>query len=831
MKNNNMVRIVFVLVSFFMLISSSAAALKHPYMLVKESEYDSLRNKAGEYPWSELIKNAEDAALSIEYAKEPNILKLYNETTDLASALALCYIIYPEERANYVKKFETDAYKFINDVTELKRNTNIPDSHGFNVGPSQVAFMAYLALDIMYNDIKPEIRKEIEADLKYIATNHYPKWLESKYAIEGMYALYTFGPESPEFSNKEKQYRDYLIGAATEDGIYTTGPGYAHTRLYYDRRVQKKIFIDVCEYHGFHNFYSDPVLTDLHEWVFGYSITPFNRTYTFGDSPPVKPYDKWTTAALRAERFSETAKNYAAWFIGPPEGFNYINTLLDYLLIDELPMEAKKPESRIFTNGGAWLLGNDHTQNNLSAALWNINTENESHNHFDVNSLNIAGYGEFILRNSGYDNWEEPDPETWKWIHKTAESSNTITINKKNHTSFRGSGVSKSIIGYGIEYAEAESGNSIPGGEHARNLMFVKSAKDKPGYFVVYDKVTTDKENSTVDIYLHPNSKIEPEVSVNGLYHFDIKNCTNVTDDIYLDIFFNDTPDDISVKEGYFGSYEKCSRFMSKYLDAEYSTKQSKVCDPLYILYPNINVEPQPEFKRISSDNYNATEINYSDGNKDYVINPKNEQQVKINNIELQADACYVRYDKSDYVSFLCLNGKKFIDAAKNTGYESDSYITFLLTGAEGELITQGGKVRIYFPQISGLRIDGEEAECTVNSNGWADVFLAKGNHKFEILTDGDIVTKKKSEEYFLSDVDINPANKFIRINYTIPEDGGVIINLLNESGGQEDVILNKHKDKGTYSVFYDAESLKAGTYYYELVSNNKTIKKSMVIN
>ena len=98
-------------------------------------------------------------------------------------------------------------------------------------------------------------------------------------------------------------------------------------------------------------------------------------------------------------------------------------------------------------------------------------------------------------------------------------------------------------------------------------------------------------------------------------------------------------------------------------------------------------------------------------------------------------------------------------------------------------------------------------------------------------MTDGDIVTKKKSEEYFLSDVDINPANKFIRINYTIPEDGGVIINLLNESGGQEDVILNKHKDKGTYSVFYDAESLKAGTYYYELVSNNKTIKKSMVIN
>lgn len=818
------------LVLFIILLINSLFAASHPYMLVKESEYDSLRNKADEYPWSEFINQATEAVEHLEYKENFGLLRLYDITTDLAGALALCYIIYPDKRESYISKFETDVYKLIDAVRLRKENSDDPPEHGYNVGPSQAAFMVYLALDIMFDDINIVIRKEIEADVEYIALNHYPHWEESKYAIEGMDALYKYGPNSVIFKEKAQKYFDFLLSAASEDGVYTTGPGYVYSRLYMNRRVQKKVFIDVCEYQGINNFYSNPEFINLYEWIFGYSVTPFNKTYTFGDSPPVKSFDEWSTSALRANRFSETAGNYAAWYLGPPVKLTFQNTLINFLLTDKLPSQAKKPETRIFPNGGAWLIGNGISNSNLSGVLWNINTSEESHSHYDVNSINIAGYGEFLIRNSGYDNWKSPDRETWNWLHRNAESSNTITINKKNHLSFRGGGITKSITGYDIAYAEGESGDAIPNGKHVRSLVSVKSSNNLPGYFILFDEVTIDSINSAVDIYLHPNSDTEPQVTKDNVYRFKIKNCDNLSDDLYLNIMINDKPDNINIKNGYRGSYEECSRYVGKYIDAEYSTGTSNFMDAAFILFPNRNIESVPAINKIENENYNITSLTYNTGVVDYVINPARKNEIMFDKTELKASAVYLRKVEVNNLNIWCRNGTKFINNDNDKiGFESNDEITFVLVGKKGEIISGDSDVRIYFPSITAVKIDSKLIPNSETGNNWIDITLEKGNHKFDIISTVEINTSN-DVLYYLSSNEEPVTGKFARIDYSISKIDNVKITIFNSDDKQVDVILDEEKEAGTYSIFYNTDILQNGEYFYEMATSVNKIKNKMVI-
>ncbi len=408
---------------------------------------------------------------------------------DLGSACALARILDPSAAATYAAIVAAEVKPALRDLRVWKEKPGSPDEHETNVTASHAAFMAYLVLDILYTDLDPAVRREMEDDCDYIAGHHRASWWESKYAIEGIRELYHHGA-SEEFRRTKDLYREYLLNTTSEDGVYSTGPGYAHSRLYMEERVQKKMFMDVCEYQGFHEFYSDPKLQRLHEWLFGYSMAPFNRTYTFGDSPPTKFLAEYSSAALRAGRFSPAAREYAFWYTGPPGENTWKGGLLQYLSCESGTFDTRRPPSRIFRNGGAWLLENENPSESLAGVLWNINTVNESHSHFDANSINIAGYGEFILRNSGYDGWKEPDSLTWEWIHRTAESSNTLTVEgrpcglqrRRHH---------RGILGHGVEYAAAHQDRRLTGAVHEGVSCSSGPERGAAGYFLLIDDVKT----------------------------------------------------------------------------------------------------------------------------------------------------------------------------------------------------------------------------------------------------------------------------------------------------------------------------------------------------
>ncbi|MGD8780454.1 MAG: T9SS type A sorting domain-containing protein [Ignavibacteria bacterium] len=813
--------------SLFVVIIKSQS---RPYIIVKESEYDSLRMKADTYPWSAFKENAVKAVEELEYRENTRHIRKTSLATDLAGALSLCYILFPESKPLYISKLENDVLKLIDDIRKDKETTDIPTEHGYNVGPAQAAFLTYIALDIMYYDLDPLKRKEIEDDLEYISLNHHRSWFESKYAIEGMYALYNYGGKSKEFIERKNSYKEYFLDAASEDGVYTTGPGYAHSRLYMKRRVQKKMFMDICEYQGYHEFYSEPVFINLYEWLFGYSMTPFNLTYTFGDSPPVKPFHEWTTSALRVNRFSKVAQAYAAWFIGPMGDFDKENTLLNYLLTDSIPVKARQPKSRIFKNGGAWLLGDDPTQDNITGVLWNIYPNEQSHNHLEVNSIHITAFGDNIIRNSGYDGWGEPNAELWEWVSKDARSSNTLTVGNYNHQSLMGGGIKESVIGYDIVYASGNSGRSLINSIHNRSLLFVKPIDNLPGYFYVFDEASTLYDDKEVNIYFHPNSNSNPKIKKNNQYKFRIKPCTNFIDSLFVTIKFIDKPNHLEIKEGYLASYDECSRFFGKYIDAGFITT-AKYVDVATILFPHRNDDKVPVMETDENKYYSLAKLKFDSHVEDYFINPKLKEDIEIGSFLINTTALYVRKFDTNDMNIWCYKGNKFLNKQKSIiGFESDSDITFLLNGQRGEIVTSGSSIRIYYPEVNQIIVDGNRY-LSNDSNEWVDVKLGEGNHRYEIISNIKYERRETAnDDYYLSNTYPYPANRSTKITYRIPSSQHVKIVLYDSLDNRVETIFDKHVEAGTHSVFLDSSKLSKGVYSYKMITKEKTLSKKMIL-
>ncbi|MBZ0181041.1 MAG: T9SS type A sorting domain-containing protein [Melioribacteraceae bacterium] len=76
-----------------------------------------------------------------------------------------------------------------------------------------------------------------------------------------------------------------------------------------------------------------------------------------------------------------------------------------------------------------------------------------------------------------------------------------------------------------------------------------------------------------------------------------------------------------------------------------------------------------------------------------------------------------------------------------------------------------------------------------------------------------------------------NPFNPTTIIEYTVPSNEYVSLNVYDILGNEIAVLVNEQKSQGNYQIEFNAENLPSGTYFYKLTSGSYTeIKKMMLI-
>jgi len=216
-----------IILLYFLLWCLPVQSQVHPYIIVKESEYLELQSNATKWPWSMMKSRALATASNLEYDSGESFSEKCKTAQSMAGACALAYILEDQKKADYINKIETDFALLMDDIRTGKQSGDYDHRH--NVPPASAAFMAYLVLDIMYADLSNDIRLLIEDDCDYIAGNHKNSWLESKYAIEGMMALYHDGVTSL-FVEKKDAYKNHILIQTTVNLVFSKRQAYTKSR-------------------------------------------------------------------------------------------------------------------------------------------------------------------------------------------------------------------------------------------------------------------------------------------------------------------------------------------------------------------------------------------------------------------------------------------------------------------------------------------------------------------------------------------------------------------------------------------------------------------------
>ena len=106
-----------------------------------------------------------------------------------------------------------------------------------------------------------------------------------------------------------------------------------------------------------------------------------------------------------------------------------------------------------------------------------------------------------------------------------------------------------------------------------------------------------------------------------------------------------------------------------------------------------------------------------------------------------------------------------------------------------------------------------------LNRNGYIESEQLLNNTNPDVLS-----------EFILFNPYPNPFNPSTSIKYYIPEASQVQISIHDIMGRKVDVLENKFKHKGYYSIEWEASSLSSGKYFVYLITDNIKLSQSITL-
>ncbi|MDY7010798.1 MAG: heparinase II/III family protein [Planctomycetota bacterium] len=478
-------------------------------------------------------------------------------------------------------------------------------------------------------------------------------------------------------------------------------------------------------------WYSDPKIDGFYEWLYGAAFSPFYRMISFGDTGPNRAYDPFDPGV---HKFSIQAFANLAWCANGrmPSG-----SLFHYALMDKPLPKPKKPLSRIWPDGCAAFWEDNPSDRSLMGVLWNCkNTRHggDGHSHKEVNAIHLCAYGEHILRNSGYVGWGNgPLGFSWDYVHNNAVSANTVLIDDKDHSEKKGGGIVAGFTTPQFDYACGDSKDALPNGKHQRNFCFVHPQDGRVGYWVLFDEVKSDKPSSKVNVVLHPNSDDCTPLADKLEYKWKIgpEKQTYSGHDVFVNIFLATSPASVTVKPGLLanmGGEKNC--FVGKYLNSTYETDDEGGRNIVTVLFPHDATHPKAKMTRITGSGFSGAKIDLGNSVTDLAIESDVKKAVKYDGVSFVGIAALCRLKDDSNAFYFVRKGRSFDNGAKSRrGFESDVDVSVYVKDKQGRIISPGAEVTFFYPDVTGVLLDGKAVPILASDDGWIRVKVTQGTH------------------------------------------------------------------------------------------------------
>ncbi|UXX79138.1 hypothetical protein N7E81_17430 [Reichenbachiella carrageenanivorans] len=680
------------------------------------------------------------------------------ETRDVMGANALAYILDPSNKNKYINAIKN---KFESRIRTMKIGTGAATSSV----PSHELLHALLALDVIRYELDEADLSSYEHDIKdkiFQLVTH--RWKPHGIAMRMMW--YKYANDTANFAAAKKQYDIDLAIHFFPDGYSPSGNGYVIGRFNHIGRGAKNSVFDLMEYMGYNEYFSNLGFRNMHEFMYGYAAAPFGANMFYGDTRgggidwTINGTQISTPTIARAARFSDNAYKWAMWRLKEQAGLSQETaTLQGYLLsyvmmagsaANNHPIEidlddAELAPSRIFDNYAA-LIGNNQSKDALYLSVLSMTEKVDWHAQYEANSIGLSGYGERILRNSGYDGPNndvsaEGLTSSWDFIKYNSESGNVLMIDGEKHTSKFGQGIEEGITDTNIEYFRASSQTAIKG-EHFRDVMFVQAANGANGYYIVMDHVKTDVSGATVNIVWHPNTAIIETVEDQKHYHSALKVKEGAlgpvlysNNTVELATFLGTPP--ISVEKKEMVNQRRQHHYRAGYLYNNYSTSNNKA-DILTVLFPGDQNHKIGSMARITTEVYTGGKI--TQGNVVDIALTSDSSVSGTNETEsFQAANIVYRKLAGKLVTYF-VKGTSFKSGQDiPIGFSSETPITIYMNGKSeekkivGKIISSGAKVTFYDSDISAVKIDDKKIPVDISEPNSVSVTIPIGTYKIEL--------------------------------------------------------------------------------------------------
>ena len=165
----------------------------------------------------------------------------------------------------------------------------------------------------------------------------------------------------------------------------------------------------------------------------------------------------------------------------------------------------------------------------------------------------------------------------------------------------------------------------------------------------------------------------------------------------------------------------------------------------------------------------------------------------------------------------------------RNNFQKLDSVAEAKVASAESQLKNSADSNYIAEAQFNMTYAESDESGG-VHNHLYSIALLNDAINKADIVVTGiaknglsNPVTFNLSQNY------PNPFNPSTEINYSIPHSGNVTLKVYDLLGREVAVLVNGYKNKGNYSVNFNAKSHATGIYFYELKAGNYVSIKKMI--